>query len=191
MGDMDGGTSRISWERLRDSPELRVESTKNQLAHSISPEDEIFTERLTECLKDKMTVDSSLLVNYFDVHQSWIPNPFVLNHQMKMYKYQVGGWIGNKIGNAHPKTMRGLGHCAINELLKCFLFIYKKNTTRSLVTFSITSAIQILRVITCVILRLGCSLKTEFIKAILAALLRASALVGQVCDNHNCHDCQR
>ena len=60
--------------------ELRVESSKNQLAHSISPEDEIFTERLTECLKDKMTVDSSLLVNYFDVHQSWIPNPFVPNH---------------------------------------------------------------------------------------------------------------
>ena len=45
---------------------------------------------------------------------------------MKMYNYQVGGWIGNKIGNAHPKTMRGLGHCAINELLRCFLFIYKK-----------------------------------------------------------------
>ena len=34
--------------------------------------------------------------------------------------------------------------------------------------------------ITWVIFRLGCSLKTEFIRAILAALRRASAFVGQV-----------
>ena len=34
--------------------------------------------------------------------------------------------------------------------------------------------------ITCVIFRLGCSLKTEFMRAILAALRRASAFVGQV-----------
>ena len=34
-----------------------------------------------------------------------------------------------------------------------------------------------------VILRDGCSLKTEFINAILAALLLASALVGQFCQH--------
>ena len=38
------------------------------------------------------------------------------------------------------------------------------------------------------IFRLGCSLKTEFIRAILAALLLASAFVGHVCD-HCCVDC--
>ena len=75
-GQTNGQMDRISTCRLDpcEGP------SKNQLTHSISPEDEIFTERLTECLKDKMTVDSSLLVNYFDVHQSWIPNPFVPNH---------------------------------------------------------------------------------------------------------------
>ena len=41
---------------------------------------------------------------------------------------------------------------------------------------------------TWVIFRLGCSLKTEFMSAILAALLRASAFVGHVC-KINFSDC--
>ena len=54
-----------------------------------------------------------------------------------------------------------------------FFFLTEYAVDASPTAFSTKSA---------VILREGCSLKIEFIKAILAALLLASALVGQVCE---------
>ena len=50
------------------------------------------------------------------------------------------------------------------------------NCHRNVISFMLRITVSI----TCVIFRLGCSLKTEFIRAILAALRRASAFVGQV-----------
>ena len=87
------------------------------------------------------------------------------------------------IGSTHPKAMWSLSHCTINELLESFYFnfaikIISYDFHRIVISFILSFIVSI----TCVIFRLGCSLKTEFMRAILAALRRASAFVGQVCD---------
>ena len=79
--------------------------------------------------------------------------------------------------------MWSLSHCTINELLESFYFnfaikIISYDFHRIVISFILSFIVTI----TCVIFRLGCSLKTEFMRAILAALRRASAFVGQVCD---------